>query len=89
MKTCAAAKRCGSCVYAGVPYEEQLRQKQARAEKLLGEIAPVEPIAGMKDPLYYRNKVHHVVCQDRKGKQRKRRSFIFSCTVSNGVAVTI
>ena len=36
-------------------------------QELLGDFAKVEPILGMENPLYYRNKVHHVFGRDRKG----------------------
>lgn len=41
---------------AGQPYREQLAQKQARLQELLGGFAPVKAVQGMADPLHYRNK---------------------------------
>lgn len=39
-----------------MPYREQLAQKQARLQELLGGFAPVKAVQGMADPLHYRNK---------------------------------
>ena len=64
---CSVSKKCGSCQYQGVPYKEQLAAKQKRMKKLLGKFAKVEPIIGMEDPYYYRNKVHAVFDRDKKG----------------------
>ena len=64
---CPYAKRCGGCDYQGVPYEKQLAMKQEEMQKLLGGFGKVNPIIGMKDHLYYRNKVHAVFDRDRKG----------------------
>ena len=50
------AKNCGGCPLLETPYPEQLRQKQARVEALLGEFGPVSPILGMEHPWHYRNK---------------------------------
>ena len=57
---CSVAKKCGGCRYQGVSYKEQLRRKQKITEGLLKKFGKVEPIIGMEDPYYYRNK-------DRKG----------------------
>ena len=46
----------GACPLLETPYPEQLRQKQARVEALLGEFGPVSPILGMEHPWHYRNK---------------------------------
>ena len=65
--TCPVFNKCGSCSYIGTPYEKQLNKKQEDLEKMLGEFLPVPPIIGMKDPLHYRNKVHHVFANTKKG----------------------
>ena len=36
-------------------------------EELLKKFGKVEPVIGMKNPCYYRNKVHSVFGRDRKG----------------------
>lgn len=68
MEKCSAFQRCGGCRYQGVEYEKQLEIKQQAMEKLLGRFAKIEPILGMDDPLYYRNKVHHAFAKDKKGR---------------------
>ena len=64
---CSVAKKCGGCRYQGVSYKEQLRRKQKITEGLLKKFGKVEPIIGMEDPYYYRNKVHAAFGRDRKG----------------------
>ena len=64
---CSVAKKCGGCRYQGVSYQEQLRKKQKITEGLLKKFGKVEPIIGMEDPYYYRNKVHAAFGRDRKG----------------------
>ena len=54
---CPYAKKCSGCQLQNMEYEEQLSFKQAKAVKLLGRFAHVEPIIAMEDPLHYRNKV--------------------------------
>lgn len=66
-QVCSVAKKCGGCRYQGVPYEEQLRKKQRYTEGLLKKFGKVEPIIGMENPYYYRNKVHAAFGRDRKG----------------------
>ena len=66
-QVCSVAKKCGGCRYQGVPYEEQLRKKQRYTEGLLKKFGKVEPIIGMEEPYYYRNKVHAAFGRDRKG----------------------
>ena len=54
---CALRRQgCGGCPLLETPYPEQLRQKQAQVEALLGEFGPVSPILGMEHPWHYRNK---------------------------------
>ena len=65
-KKCEAAAKCGACKYISTPYEEQLARKQEMLEKLLGRFAKPEAILGMRNPYYYRNKVHHVFDYDKK-----------------------
>ena len=65
-QVCSVAKKCGGCRYQGVSYEEQLRKKQRYTEGLLKKFGKVEPIIGMEDPYYYRNKVHAAFGRDRK-----------------------
>lgn len=56
-KTCANfSQKCGGCPLLATPYAQQLAQKQARLQTLLGKFAPVEPVRGMAEPWHYRNK---------------------------------
>ena len=64
---CPISKKCGSCQYQGMSYHKQLQKKQRQEESLLGGYGKVEPIIGMKNPYYYRNKVHAVFDRDRRG----------------------
>ena len=63
---CEVSKKCGGCSFAGVPYTEQLKKKQKYVDKLFEEFIKPEKIIGMENPLYYRNKVHHVFNYDKK-----------------------
>lgn len=65
--SCPFEKKCGGCNYTGVEYSKQLEKKQQNMVSLLGKFGKVQPIIGMDDPFYYRNKVHHVFARDRKG----------------------
>lgn len=51
-----AARGCGGCSAAGVPYPQQIAAKQKRLQALLGRFAPVAPIAEAAEPWHYRNK---------------------------------
>lgn len=67
MERCPVYKKCGGCDFQGVPYEEQLKIKETRVRQLLAPFCKVYPIAGMKNPYHYRNKVHAVFSHDKKG----------------------
>lgn len=64
---CTSAKKCGGCQYQGVAYQEQLKKKQRQVQGLLNKFGKVNPVIGMENPYYYRNKVHAVFDRDRKG----------------------
>ncbi len=64
---CSVAKKCGGCQFQGVAYQEQLKKKQKMEEELFKKFCKVEPIIGMKNPCYYRNKVQSVFGRDRRG----------------------
>lgn len=49
-------KGCGGCPLLATPYADQLAQKQARLQGLLGKYGPVAPVHGMDRPWHYRNK---------------------------------
>lgn len=55
---CPHYRKCGGCQLQHMPYEQQLRHKQSRMIRLLGQFGHVENIIGMEKPLHYRNKVH-------------------------------
>lgn len=63
---CPAAKRCGGCQWIGREYQEQLQEKKKRVKKILAPYCKLEGIAGMEQPLYYRNKVHAVFGEDHR-----------------------
>lgn len=67
MPVCPVYKKCGGCDYQGMPYQEQLKRKEARVRKLLAPYCKIKPIIGMEHPYHYRNKVHAVFDRDRKG----------------------
>ncbi len=58
---CPAQKQCGACQLLATPYEQQLEQKQRAMAQLFEDVAGegtvMNPIAGMGEPYYYRNKV--------------------------------
>lgn len=64
---CPVAGKCGSCVYQGIPYSEQLKKKQNQVKKLLKGMCPVRPMTGMEHPVHYRNKVHAVFDRKKDG----------------------
>ena len=62
---CPYEKKCGGCKYQGIPYEKQLKEKEKKVRKLLKDYGKPEPILGMEDPYYYRNKVHATYNENR------------------------
>ena len=64
---CPVSKKCGGCVYQGIPYEEQLKKKEETVRRLLKGLCPVRPIKGMEEPFHYRNKVHAVFGRKKDG----------------------
>ena len=66
---CVNQKRCGSCRYLSLTYEEQLARKEEAVRRALGKglVERVMPVIGMEDPYHYRNKVTAVFARDRKG----------------------
>ena len=63
---CKHIKKCGACQYQKMSYEEQLRKKQKNVSILLKPFGKVQPILGMENPYYYRNKVHAVFAFDKR-----------------------
>lgn len=64
---CESADKCGSCAYAGMKYDNELKIKKDYVDKLFKGVCPVKDITGMYRPIHYRNKVHAVVGEDKKG----------------------
>ena len=58
---CPHSAYCGGCIYQGVPYEQQLAEKEREVHRLLEEknVHPVriDAIAGCPTPYAYRNKM--------------------------------
>ena len=68
LPVCPVAKKCGGCQYQGKTYEFQLKEKENQVKKLMKPFCQMKPILGMKEPYYYRNKVHAVFGRNRKGE---------------------
>lgn len=66
---CPYSNRCGGCQYIDLSYDKQLKKKQKQLEELLSSFGKLEPIIGMENPDYYRNKVHAVFGLDAKKRQ--------------------
>lgn len=65
IEDCSTYKRCGGCNLRHVKYEETLNIKKAIVEnclcKALKREIKVKDVVGMKEPLYYRNKLQYPV----------------------------
>ncbi len=85
MKICPAAELCGGCSYQGVPYEEQLRNKEDEVRALI-KAAGFDPalmpgIVPCPDPYSYRNKMEYSFGDERKGGElrlgmHRKKSFL-------------
>lgn len=73
---CAYYKACGGCQLQAMSYERQLAFKQQKVYNNLLRIGGVEeellkqtmePVVGMEEPLYYRNKAQYPVGKDKEG----------------------
>ena len=67
-QTCPVAKQCGGCQLLHKPYTAQLYEKEKLVGKLLKPFGKLEGIEGMKNPFFYRNKVHAVFAGAKDGK---------------------
>lgn len=72
---CPVASRCGGCAIQHMSYEKQLEWKFNKVKNCLERIGgleqieeKMEPIYGMKEPYYYRNKAQFPVGTDKNGK---------------------
>lgn len=72
---CSVAKQCGGCQLQHCSYEKQLELKQNKIKNCLERIGKftnidkcMEPIMGMENPFYYRNKAQFPVGQNKAGE---------------------
>lgn len=74
---CNYARVCGGCQLQAMSYEEQLRFKERKifrdlvhiggfSEEKVREV--MEPMAGMENPFYYRNKAQYPIGTNKEGK---------------------
>ena len=64
---CPYAEKCGGCQFIDMPYEQQLKTKQAFVADQLKGLCKLDSIVGMEKPEHYRNKVHAAFDRDRRG----------------------
>lgn len=73
---CPIARQCGGCQIQHMDYKEQLRYKENKVKNCLTRIGKfdqdyvesiMEPVIGMEDPFYYRNKAQFPVGRDKEG----------------------
>ncbi len=74
MPKCDKARSCGGCTMQHISYEKQLEYKWNKVKNCLERIggiqdadAMMEPIYGMEEPFYYRNKAQFPVGTDKDG----------------------
>ena len=70
---CPVARQCGGCQIQEMNYQEQLRFKEKKVRENLERIGkftdiPMEPIIGMEQPFYYRNKAQFPIGRDKNGR---------------------
>ncbi len=65
---CLHFGQCGGCRWQHLPYEEQLKEKQARLDRLFGNLICPEPIIPCRPPWNYRNKMEFTFSQDSEGR---------------------
>ena len=70
---CPSARQCGGCQLQAVSYEEQKVFKEKKLRGHLERIGgftnlPMEPLIGMDEPYYYRNKAQFPVGRNKEGK---------------------
>lgn len=65
---CGVYKKCSGCQLMNMSYEQQLKWKQIKVERLMGKFHKVNKIIGMKEPYHYRNTVHTLFRQTVSGK---------------------
>ncbi|NLJ97602.1 MAG: 23S rRNA (uracil(1939)-C(5))-methyltransferase RlmD [Clostridiales bacterium] len=70
---CPIADKCGGCQIMHMDYSKQLEYKEDKVRNCLERIGgfkniPMEPIYGMDEPYYFRNKSQFPVGRDKDGK---------------------
>ena len=65
---CKYFNKCGGCQLQHLSYEGQMEFKQKSVEKLMKQYHKVNEIIMMKEPYFYRNKVHSTLAYDKNGK---------------------
>ena len=70
---CPQARACGGCQIQPLNYADQLKYKENKVRELLERVGKVsdyvmEPIIGMEDPWYYRNKAQFPVGMTKDGE---------------------
>lgn len=70
---CPIADKCGGCQLQHMDYSKQLEYKENKVRNCLARIGgfteiPMEPICGMDEPYYYRNKSQFPVGRNKDGK---------------------
>lgn len=69
---CPIASKCGGCKLQHMDYQRQLKYKEDKVRNCLMRIGgfqdiPMEPICGMEEPYYYRNKSQFPVGKNKDG----------------------
>lgn len=70
---CPIAAKCGGCQLQHIDYKKQLEYKENKVRNCLERIGgftdiPMEPICGMEEPYYYRNKSQFPVGRNKDGQ---------------------
>jgi 23S rRNA (uracil1939-C5)-methyltransferase len=70
---CELATRCGGCQIQQLDYQKQLEYKQQKVKNCIERIGGIteyemEPILGMEDPYFYRNKSQYPVGYNKEGE---------------------
>ncbi len=70
---CPVARKCGGCTLQHMDYSRQLDCKSEKVKDCIERIGgvlnpPMEPIVGMEEPFFYRNKAQFPIGVDKEGK---------------------